>query len=568
MAPTGVVSSLLTEGAKGLAVGRSPTARDGAAHEPRPPRCRESVPQVDRLRSVTEGSNSKESTPAWFAIVDVETTGLSPTECRIVELGVVLSDRDGTPIWEWSTRLNPEGPVGPTHIHGIRQQDVAGAPLFGQIIPFLNSVLAQRVIVAHNATFDLAFLHSEYLRAGWELPLTKDDCVCTLAASHTYLPELGRWRLADCAAALGIQHTEAHTALGDARSAAGLLRSFLTRTADRGALLEWELASTIAARTMWPTGPTKDPIIAVVGSSKSPQRWDRKPPVQASALVSLLDELDLAAALDEGAPEGCLSYLELLATCLEDEVLTTEEATALTAHAHDHNLSAEDVDASHTAFMSVLAQAAMLDGKVTRGEKHELVEVAHLLGVDDRLIPGLVAKAEAAREAHLSAGLLALPPDWSLGEPLRVGDKVVFTGCDPDERELLEGRAEMLGVRVISGMSRRIIMLVSDGTMNGNKYVEAQQLNTRMVHPKDFIILLDHLQPALVADKKIPQPVPKKEPIVTVLGPGPAIIAAAFRVNPGAVRAWAATQGIAVGERGRISSDILSAYERAQLASS
>lgn len=117
-----------------------------------------------------------------FAVIDVETTGLSPTAHRVVELAVVRTDLSGRVLDEWSTRFNPEGPVGATHIHGITQRDVAHAPRFSELIPHITSRLAGHAVVAHNAKFDLAFLRNEYARAGWGMPWL--PALCTLEASN------------------------------------------------------------------------------------------------------------------------------------------------------------------------------------------------------------------------------------------------------------------------------------------------------------------------------------------------------------------------------------------------
>src|ERR687886_2108778 len=85
------------------------------------------------------------------AVLDVETTGLSPRTDRIVELGVVLLDDRGEVEAEFETLINPGRDVGPTHLHGIRAADVAEAPSFAEVAPYLRSLLSGRVVVAHNA---------------------------------------------------------------------------------------------------------------------------------------------------------------------------------------------------------------------------------------------------------------------------------------------------------------------------------------------------------------------------------------------------------------------------------
>lgn len=122
-----------------------------------------------------------------FAVVDIETTGLSVNGDRIVEIAIVQADSQVLHLQEWSTRVNPEGTVGSTHIHGITQADVANSPTFAQIAPTVAAFLHGRDLVAHNAKFDLGFIHNEFHRAGWEVPLV--PFLCTLSSAREYLPQ-------------------------------------------------------------------------------------------------------------------------------------------------------------------------------------------------------------------------------------------------------------------------------------------------------------------------------------------------------------------------------------------
>lgn len=101
-----------------------------------------------------------------FAVIDVETSGFSPQKNRVVEVGIVLADPTGEPFYSWSSRFNPQGSVGPTHIHGIRDEDVANAPLFADAVAQIVDLLRGHVFVAHNVRFDLSFLRAEFERAG------------------------------------------------------------------------------------------------------------------------------------------------------------------------------------------------------------------------------------------------------------------------------------------------------------------------------------------------------------------------------------------------------------------
>jgi DNA polymerase III subunit epsilon len=59
-----------------------------------------------------------------------------------------------------------------------------------------------------------------------------------------------------------------------------------------------------------------------------------------------------------------------------------------------------------------------------------------------------------------------------------------------------EQQAMLHGIRVMGSVSRNIVMLVSDGTMDGTKAASAAALGTRVVHPDEFEILLKNVQPA------------------------------------------------------------------------
>lgn len=106
----------------------------------------------------------------------------------------------------------------------------------------------------------------------------------------------------------------------------------------------------------------------------------------------------------------------------------------------------------------------------------------------------------------LSEGLKSLPETWSLSEPLCVGAKVVFTGCDPCRREALEHRAERAGVRVMSAVSRRTAMLVADGNLHGTKADTPALLGTRVVTTDEFETLLTYLQPGDALGRITPLP--------------------------------------------------------------
>ncbi|QKW20097.1 3'-5' exonuclease [Kitasatospora sp. NA04385] len=157
-----------------------------------------------------------------YAVVDVEATGRSPWRHRVVEVAVVQLDAGLRIEREFATLVDPGGPVGPTHVHGIAQEDVLGAPRFRQIAPWLLELLAGRVLVGHHVTCDRSFLEREFARIGVALPPV--PLLCTMRMARRLLPEAGGFGLSACVDAAGLGWFPAHTALGDALATVELLR--------------------------------------------------------------------------------------------------------------------------------------------------------------------------------------------------------------------------------------------------------------------------------------------------------------------------------------------------------
>lgn len=201
-----------------------------------------------------------------YAALDLETTGLDARTDRIVEIGVVLLDEQGSPEREWESLVNPLRPMGATEIHGVRGAEVAQAPSFSELLPQVERLLRGRILVAHNVRFDLAFLNEAFRRAGSPLHIPRNATVCTMDLSRIYLPE-GRHSLMAVAQRAGIAIEEHHRAITDARMCGRLLAEYLRREA-RGqryatrarsrdgreiTAAAWDDARRHAAEIIWPT---------------------------------------------------------------------------------------------------------------------------------------------------------------------------------------------------------------------------------------------------------------------------------------------------------------------------
>lgn len=182
--------------------------------------------------------------PSGYAVVDLEATGASSRRHRVVELAVVLLDRDLEPQGEFTTLVDPQGPVGPTHIHGIEPEHLGGAPRFAGIAARTLTLLRGRVLVGHNVGCDRAFLAAEYARVGLRLPAVPE--LCTMRMAEASGPAPYGLSLRACAAAIGITDWRPHTALGDAQATARLFSHHAPRVEGLSGLL------TRASALRWP----------------------------------------------------------------------------------------------------------------------------------------------------------------------------------------------------------------------------------------------------------------------------------------------------------------------------
>lgn len=103
-----------------------------------------------------------------LAILDLETTGTSPEQDRIVEIAILKIEPEGRRETH-CRRVNPEMPIPPaaSAVHGITDADVAQEPTFRQIAVNLAEFLADCDLAGFNLIkFDLPLLRHEFERAG------------------------------------------------------------------------------------------------------------------------------------------------------------------------------------------------------------------------------------------------------------------------------------------------------------------------------------------------------------------------------------------------------------------
>ncbi|MEM9177701.1 MAG: helicase C-terminal domain-containing protein, partial [Myxococcota bacterium] len=98
------------------------------------------------------------------AVVDLETTGLPDRRSsEILEVGVLLLDPGASTVGVGSSLVRPSRPIPPlvSRLTGIVEADVEGAPRLIALREGIREALAGRLLVAHQAEFERAFLRKE-----------------------------------------------------------------------------------------------------------------------------------------------------------------------------------------------------------------------------------------------------------------------------------------------------------------------------------------------------------------------------------------------------------------------
>ncbi len=181
-----------------------------------------------------------------YVALDLETTGLDAGRDTIIEIGAVRFQHDQI-LDTFTTLVNPRRQIPPriTHITGIRNTDVADAPVLQEVLPELLAFVGNdaAAMIAHNAAFDIGFMRN----AGVNFHCPAHD---TWELSSILLSGMGSYSLGELSHQLGIKLVDAHRALDDALATAKLYAQLQTRAAqmpaevlqmilDAGANAEW-----------------------------------------------------------------------------------------------------------------------------------------------------------------------------------------------------------------------------------------------------------------------------------------------------------------------------------------
>ena len=167
-----------------------------------------------------------------FVVFDIETTGFSPVNDNITEIGAVLIENESV-VDEFSTFVDPEMDISYTiqELTGITNETVKGAPKQEEALRSFMEFCKDAVLVAHNADFDTGFISEKCSQYGIAYKHEKID---TLILSRVLLDHLKRFSLDKICKELKINLTGHHRAVNDADATAKVFLHFIEMMKERG----------------------------------------------------------------------------------------------------------------------------------------------------------------------------------------------------------------------------------------------------------------------------------------------------------------------------------------------
>ncbi len=160
---------------------------------------------------------------------DTETTGISRWDeiCQIAAAEYV----DGVLNRTFSVYIRPTCEMNPAAeaVNGLSMEflEENGIEPEEAMERFFGFVGHDALLVAHNCRFDMRMLNQECAKFGLSLPVQSATVCDTLALSRHFRPDMRHHRLADMIDALGLNETNSHDALDDARACGGVLFTLL-----------------------------------------------------------------------------------------------------------------------------------------------------------------------------------------------------------------------------------------------------------------------------------------------------------------------------------------------------
>ena len=152
--------------------------------------------------------------PDDYIVVDLETTGLDPVGCEIIEIGAIRCV-GGEELDRFESLIRPSVslPSIITQITGLRDSDLLDAPSIEEVLPEFLHYVGDSILIGHNVNFDVNFLYEKTLEHTGVL--FTNSFVDTLRLSRILYPGVKSHKLSDMGRICHIPNCNAHRAMAD-----------------------------------------------------------------------------------------------------------------------------------------------------------------------------------------------------------------------------------------------------------------------------------------------------------------------------------------------------------------
>lgn len=170
--------------------------------------------------------------PKDFVVVDIETTGFSPTNDKIIEIAAVRV-RDRVITDTFTKLINPDVEISKKiqKLTGITNEMLFDSPDISSVLPEFLDFIKDDILVGHNINFDINFLYDNAQQLS--LPPLSNDFIDIMRIFKKLYPELEHHRLSDLSELFEIDNINAHRALNDCETTLACYNCLLNKVNEK-----------------------------------------------------------------------------------------------------------------------------------------------------------------------------------------------------------------------------------------------------------------------------------------------------------------------------------------------
>ena len=374
-----------------------------------------------------------------WAVIDVETTGFGKKD-HVIEVAIVLVDNEEV-VGSWETLINPFRDISNTEVHGISPTELSLAPLFQEVSNDIAKMLNDRIIVAHNLSFDQRMLEQEFERVKFNYHFGQGFC--------TY--QATKQKLSEACESFGISNPKEHSAFSDAMATAVLLSKLKIPNREFIAS-EFEFdQKLISGRTL---------------SRSAYRRPENRTPSRIRLILRNTEISTIDGSL--------MSYLDAVTSALADLDIDKMEKNALHDWSKYLGLSDDELKFAHKMYLDEVIKAALRDGIITSDEFAVIKKIANLLEIP---IP------------------VGIEPVEKLEYVIPKGSRICFTGKSFKEDGTEFTRIELQELAIKNGFDSVDsvtkkgcdVLVAADTSSMSNKTKRARAIGIPVISTQEFL---------------------------------------------------------------------------------